>query len=84
MDAGILDKTHLRFFSLINIREMFRDGGFEIEEIRRNMVSARGFRVLNFLFLNRLREFLTYQYYIIARKNSKLPLQKSKRHVIEF
>ncbi|MCQ9206771.1 MAG: class I SAM-dependent methyltransferase [Omnitrophica bacterium] len=65
---GILDKTHLRFFCLDNIKEMFQEARFEIEGIRRNMVSARGLRILNLLLFNRLTEFLTQQYYIIAQK----------------
>jgi len=84
MDQGILDKTHLRFFSLINIKELYEGAGFKIKEIRRNMVSARGFRILNYLSLNQLKEFLTYQYYIVATKDSNLPQQKPKRQITQF
>ena len=66
-DQGILDKTHLRFFALDNVKEMFRGAGLEIEDIRRNIVSARGLRILNILLFGGLREFLTQQYYISAR-----------------
>ena len=66
-DQGILDKTHLRFFCLDNIKEMFQGAGFKIKDIKRNVVSARGLRILNFLLFNRLKEFLTQQYYIVAQ-----------------
>jgi len=83
-DAGIFDKTHLRFFCLINIREMFENSGFEIDTVERNIVSARGFRLLNYLSLNHLKDFLTYQYYIVARKSSTSSGQKKKRQPIQF
>ncbi len=67
-DQGVLDKTHLRFFALDNIKQMFQGARFEIEDIKRNIVSARGLRILNVLLFNRLIEFLTQQYYIVARK----------------
>ncbi|HAZ10471.1 MAG TPA: class I SAM-dependent methyltransferase [Candidatus Omnitrophica bacterium] len=71
-DAGMLDRTHVRFFGLINIIELFEKAGYEIVEIRRNVIAARGFRVLNFIFFNNLKDFLTYQYYIKAKKSDNL------------
>ncbi|MFA5389277.1 MAG: class I SAM-dependent methyltransferase [Candidatus Omnitrophota bacterium] len=70
-DAGILDRSHIRFFALINIRELFEDNGFSITSIRRNIVASRGFRILNFLLFGALKDFLTYQYYVIARYTGK-------------
>jgi SAM-dependent methyltransferase len=32
-DRGILDRTHLRFFTLRSFRDFLRDGGLEVEEI---------------------------------------------------
>lgn len=83
-DWGIFDRSHLRFFCLTNIKEMFREAGFEIEHIGRNRVSARGFRVLNYLCVNRLKEFLTYQYYIVARKTAAPVQAVPKREIIKF
>lgn len=68
MPSGILDNTHLRFFTLINIIELFENAGYRIVEIKRNRVAASGFKFLNFLMFNRLDEFLVYQYYIKAVK----------------
>ncbi len=67
-DGGILDKSHIRFFTLVNIIELFEKAGYEITDIRRNMVAARGFGLLNFLLFGALNNFLTYQYYIKAKK----------------
>lgn len=82
-EGGIFDKSHLRFFCLTNIKELFLNSGFKIEHIARNKVSARGFRILNYLSLNRLEDFLTYQYYIVAKKDSNPP-QTTKRQIIQF
>src|SRR3989338_5183148 len=71
-DAEMLDRTHIRFFGLVNIIELFEKAGYEIAEIRRNIIAARGFRVLNFIFFNNLKDFLTYQYYIKAKKSDGL------------
>ncbi len=84
MDGGILDKSHLRFFTLINIKEMFREAGYKIEQIERNTVSARGFSIWNFFMFNKLRDFLTYQYYIVAKKNLSGVVMPRKRKVYQF
>lgn len=68
--GGLLDKGHLRFFTLINIKELIEGSGFRIMDIKRNIVSSRGFRILNYLFLNLFRNFLAYQYFIKAKKSS--------------
>lgn len=31
-EAGVLDRTHLRFFTRSSMREMFEDAGFEVEQ----------------------------------------------------
>lgn len=84
-DAGMLDRTHVRFFGLINIIELFEKAGYEIVEIRRNVIAARGFRVLNFIFFNKLKDFLTYQYYIKAKKSgSLLKTRTGARKIYKF
>jgi len=37
-DAGILDRTHLRFFTRKEMEVLFRDAGFELEGISENLV----------------------------------------------
>lgn len=78
MDIGILDRSHLRFFTLINIQELFMKAGYEIVEIRRNVMASRCMKILNGVCLNSLKEFLTYQYYIKAKK-----LKDGKHSVIK-
>lgn len=83
VDDGILWKHHLRFFTLINIKELFHDAGCEIVKIKRNISAARGFKILDLLFLHRLREFLTYQYYVRAKKAKGNPCF-IKRKIYQF
>ncbi|MBU4312607.1 MAG: class I SAM-dependent methyltransferase [Candidatus Omnitrophica bacterium] len=84
VDSGILDVSHVRFFTLINIKEMFAAAGFGIESIKRNIVASRGFRVLNLIFLSLMKDFLTYQYYIVAKKSFLEKPTGKKRKIYKF
>lgn len=85
MDKGILDRSHIRFFALINLRELFIEAGYEITEVRYNIVAARGLRILNLLLFGLLKDFLAYQYYIKARKNRNSGISASeKRKICQF
>jgi 2-polyprenyl-3-methyl-5-hydroxy-6-metoxy-1,4-benzoquinol methylase len=85
VDAGILWKHHLRFFTLINIKELFINAGFEISEILRNVSAARGFKIADFISFNALKDFLTYQYYVKAKKiKSTVPLFAKQRKIYKF
>jgi len=73
-ERGIHDRTHLRFFTLRNIRELFQYANLSIERIERNYRIIEKPHQLNrfskfFTFLP-LRELFTFQYLIVA-KNSK-------------
>ncbi len=41
-DAGVLDRTHLRFFTRRSIVAMFEGAGYEVEAVRRLRNSGRG------------------------------------------
>jgi len=73
-DSGILDKTHLRFFTKKNMIDLFKNNNYTIK----NIVSSnkgdamRFFKKLRFfkLFLQLFfEEFFTVQYFIVASKN---------------
>jgi len=71
-ERGIHDKTHLRFFTIKNIKEMFQDAELEIIKIKRNYrIIERPHRFNRFskcfAFLP-FREFLTFQYLVVAKK----------------
>ena len=67
-DDGIMDRTHLRFFTLGSTRDMIESAGFEIQAIIKKPSGAGWLKGLNTLSGNRLIEFLVRQYIISARK----------------
>jgi len=67
-DHGVLDKTHLRFFTYKSILKMFDQLGFEIllmEGI--HPTSSRNFRLLNMLLLNSLSD-IKYKHFAAVAK----------------
>jgi len=65
---GILDRAHLRFFTLDSIRTMLNEAGFEIRELVKRLSGAFWLRWINRLTGNRLAEFLVRQYIVVAIK----------------
>jgi 2-polyprenyl-3-methyl-5-hydroxy-6-metoxy-1,4-benzoquinol methylase len=69
-DAGILDRTHLRFFTKATMRELFEASGFRVESItpltttRLTSPKLRAMRILG----RRKEEFLVIQYGLLARR----------------
>lgn len=69
-DAGILDRTHLRFFTRLSIAQLFADIGLTV--VRCEGINARGvggnkYRLLNALFLNALSEMKYEQTAIVGK-----------------
>jgi len=73
-ERGIHDKTHLRFFTLKNIRELLRFANLEIVSIKRNYRIIEKPHPLNkyakYFAFPALRDLLTFQYLIVARKGA--------------
>lgn len=68
-DAGILDKTHIRFFCKKNMLELFENNDFKIDIIISNCnLIGKTTKMLNRLSFNWFDEFLAAQYYIVASK----------------
>jgi methionine biosynthesis protein MetW len=71
---GIHDETHLRFFALANVRDLFRQAGLEIVALRRHyrLIDRphRVNRLAPLLALPGLRELFAYQYLVVARRSS--------------
>jgi 2-polyprenyl-3-methyl-5-hydroxy-6-metoxy-1,4-benzoquinol methylase len=66
VDAGILDKTHLRFFCKKNSIELFESTGYKIEKITFNLSPKRKFLLK--LSLGLLEEFLVVEYLVLCKK----------------
>jgi SAM-dependent methyltransferase len=68
-DAGLFDRSHLRFFCRKNIRALFEGAGLVVEAMETNM-GAYGLRhkALDLLTFGRLHDFFVFQYRTRARK----------------
>lgn len=76
-DWGILDKTHLRFFTCRSIISTFSDLGYKVECIeginpleKFHPNSVRKFRWLNRLFFNQIEDMRYLQFAVVARPNN--------------
>jgi 2-polyprenyl-3-methyl-5-hydroxy-6-metoxy-1,4-benzoquinol methylase len=61
-DHGILDRTHLRFFTLHTMRKMLESTGFEITSIGHNRYHSWKYNLLVGLTLGLLYPFTIYQH----------------------
>jgi 2-polyprenyl-3-methyl-5-hydroxy-6-metoxy-1,4-benzoquinol methylase len=66
-DEGLLDRTHLRFFTFETIEEMFARNGMAIEAVFKKVDAGVNIRVLNALLLGYLRHTLYLQYIVRVR-----------------
>lgn len=69
-DAGIFDRTHLRFFTKKNMIELFENNDCKVQRIK----SSLEFKSGSVAFKNKItfgifEEFLASQYYILAKNN---------------
>jgi 2-polyprenyl-3-methyl-5-hydroxy-6-metoxy-1,4-benzoquinol methylase len=70
-EDGILDRTHLRFFTRRSALELVRGGGLDITAVSATgLEPGRKTRYLDALTLSLLRPFFEYQYLIKAQKSS--------------
>lgn len=72
-DRGIMDRTHLRFFTKSSLLALLRKMGYKIEEIHPNI---RYVKKMNLIFdkvsFGFLRDFFVQQWIIIAKKDNGL------------
>jgi len=67
-DHGVLDKTHLRFFTRKSIAKMFRQLGFQILKLEGiHPTSSRTYKVLNTLLLGGLSDARYKHFAVVAR-----------------
>lgn len=72
VDSGILDRTHMRFFTKTTIRAMFDECGYSVSSIQTSMKSLRRReRLANRLTLGLFEEFITVQYLVEACREKK-------------
>jgi len=66
--AGLLDETHLRFFTINSIKRMFTEAGYRIVSISNIVRASKTRKRLNKLLLNRIIDSITEQYIVVAQK----------------
>ncbi|UKT64397.1 class I SAM-dependent methyltransferase [Pedobacter mucosus] len=70
LDAGVMDKTHLRFFTKKSIIRLFKENGYKIKAIEGiNRHRFRYLEILNFILLGSISDMHFPQYAIVAIKN---------------
>jgi len=67
-DAGIMDATHLRFFAINNIKEMFKKSGFDIKKIEHIICGSNVKKFLNRISRGMLLDYITEEYIVVAKK----------------
>lgn len=71
-NAGILDKTHLRFFCKKDILELFENSSYEIIQLEGNSFFTNlrpKLTLFNNLTFRIFEDFLIEQYFVVAKKN---------------
>jgi len=68
VDEGILDRTHLRFFTRSSLPGLFRDAGFTVERIQGiNPTGSLKFKLVDALTLGRWADMRWLQFACVAR-----------------
>lgn len=67
-EAGILDRTHLRFFTRSTAQKLLSGAGLKIIK-NQHRFARKTHRNINFLTMGLFKRFLTFQNLILARKN---------------
>jgi 2-polyprenyl-3-methyl-5-hydroxy-6-metoxy-1,4-benzoquinol methylase len=67
-DAGVMDRTHLRFFTAKSCLKMLEDAKFQVEHWR-VLISGRRYLLLNRATFGALQEFIGPQIIAVAKKD---------------
>jgi len=69
-NAGILDRTHLRFFTIKTIKKMFESNGYRILKIVKKPTCGYIKRIVNEVFFGLFTDFFVGQYKFLAKVDS--------------
>lgn len=71
-ESGILDKTHLRFFTKKSIERMFNDAGYNIETLKGINANIGPIKkVLDFITIGHTEDMKYVQFAVVARPSSQ-------------
>lgn len=70
--SGVMDKTHLRIFTMHSVRELFESCGYQVERVEgiNAQHTWRPFRFFNAVTLGRIRDMRWLQIAVVARASS--------------
>lgn len=68
-ETGILDKTHMRFFTLNSMKRMIKDSGYKIIDYKSNKSHNKKFQIINNIFFKKFNKFSDFQYIFKCKKN---------------
>ena len=63
-DEGLLDKTHLRFFTYKSLIRLFKENGYEVEKVLYELPLKSKSGIINMLTFGLFRKVLTSHYYL--------------------
>lgn len=69
-ESGILDKTHMRFFTTKTIKKLFEDNGYDVEKhvgINKEKNLPIWYKALNFCSMNKFEDMQYVQYLTVAK-----------------
>jgi SAM-dependent methyltransferase len=67
-ESGLLDSTHIRFFTYDGIRKLLARSGLTLVRERHNIVRSRVMWLVNKLCFNSLHTFFVFHYLVAAKK----------------
>jgi hypothetical protein len=67
VDAGVLDRSHLRFFTRSSVRTLFEDTGYSIEYLAPKPISRRGWRKI---LMATAGDFAHVQFHVVAARSA--------------
>jgi 2-polyprenyl-3-methyl-5-hydroxy-6-metoxy-1,4-benzoquinol methylase len=72
-DSGVLDRTHLRFFTITSIKEMFHVLGYEVVRIEGiNSIKSKILELINILTCGAFKDAKYLQFACVVRKKAGL------------
>jgi SAM-dependent methyltransferase len=78
-ERGILDRGHLRFFTLATIREMFAQAGLSVTHVGHRHRRSLWRGLVCFLTAGRARGLFVRQYLVVGRKDATSPLSNVRQ-----
>lgn len=70
-ESGCLDRSHLRFFARRDVESLFKEAGYQIELLRRTYFPRRRDNILKRMTFGPLRDFIVFQYLIVAKASGE-------------